>query len=166
MRLLWNNFWGLCESLIPFSERFILFSLLSLSLLPFFSLSLHEGSLILVISSHTGNSHKCVEFIIFFFSKGNLKTAATNCVQDWLNATWTENHTFCFGTLTPLFPPIVQYFQIQTEKYKFCSVSNHLSNKMLYLKIRGYGMGLALLVGLVEVASQAARLQGEAQATA
>lgn len=33
-------------------------------------------------------------------------------------------------------------------KSKTCSVSNHLSNKMLYLKITGYEMAVPLLVGL------------------
>lgn len=45
------------------------------------------------------------------------------------------------------------FFQLySTSKFKIksktCSVSNHLSNKMLYLKITGYEMGVALLVGL------------------
>lgn len=45
------------------------------------------------------------------------------------------------------------FFQLySTSKFKIksktCSVSNHLSNKMLYLKIIGYEMGVALLVGL------------------
>lgn len=55
--------------------------------------------------------------------------------------------THCFGTFIPLF------FQLySTSKFKIksktCSVSNHLSNKMLYLKIIGYEMDVALLVGL------------------
>lgn len=45
------------------------------------------------------------------------------------------------------------FFQLySTSKFKIksktCSVSNHLSNKMLYLKITDYEMGMALLVGL------------------
>lgn len=59
--------------------------------------------------------------------------------------------THLFWYFYSSFYSVVQYFQIQN---KSCSVSNHLSNKMLYLKIRGSKMDVALLVGLLALGSE------------
>lgn len=71
--------------------------------------------------------------------------------------------THCFGTFIPLF------FQLySTSKFKIksktCSVSNHLSNKMLYLKIIGYEMGVALLVDFGDLFLDLALLEDDVQA--
>lgn len=59
-----------------------------------------------------------------------------------------ESHV-CFGTFIPLFIQLYSTSKFKI-KSKSCSVSNHLSNKMLYLKIIGDRIDAALLVGLLQ----------------
>lgn len=75
-----------------------------------------------------------------------------------------ESH-ICFGTFIHLFIQLYSTSKFKI-KSKSCSVSNHLSNKMLYLKIIGYKMDVAFLVGFVATCFQTSLLEDDVQAGA